>query len=503
MEIAGTELQYRFEGWTALPQRNVLVAEPISEDAEVRRPKEVKITPKAMDVLVYLLDHAGQVVAKQELLDALWSGLAVTDDALVVTIYELRKALGDKARQPFYLETVARRGYRFKAGVERFEGRSTEPETSSESPVVSPRALLHPVGLALVFLLLSASAVTVLRFRSPQQIASTELAQNGIPDEELNQPDDPVVTALLSTGRRGLEKRRWESLEQAEQAYERLSELRPEDPRGYAGMARVASMRADMRLGDRFELFHRTRTLAERALSLDESVADAHLALSSAQLFSQWDLEGAGHSIERALGLAPTDPDVHQLRAWWLSASGDLQGATSVARHVVALQPANPTRRADLAFLLVLAGEIEEAIAVAEQTLELDPKNATACGALVRAHLSLGHENEAAGVALELFRLRRMSAETLAELERIQSGEGYWAMLSRVLDDLPPEIWLTTRAAVHAQRGETERALGFLEQAFQRRDWEILWLEHLQELAPLRTELRFKDLLSRRSRTPG
>jgi DNA-binding winged helix-turn-helix (wHTH) protein/predicted ATPase/type II secretory pathway predicted ATPase ExeA len=68
-------------------------------------------------VLRYLVEHAGQVVSKAALLDALWPGVYVTDMAPMICIRELRKALGDDARVPQFIETVHRRGYRWLAAL--------------------------------------------------------------------------------------------------------------------------------------------------------------------------------------------------------------------------------------------------------------------------------------------------------------------------------------------------------------------------------------------------
>ena len=78
-----------------------------------REEEEVRLTPKALAVLMVLLEQAGHVVTKAELLHKAWPGTIVTEAALTVCIRELRQALGDDARTPQYIETVHRRGYRF------------------------------------------------------------------------------------------------------------------------------------------------------------------------------------------------------------------------------------------------------------------------------------------------------------------------------------------------------------------------------------------------------
>jgi DNA-binding winged helix-turn-helix (wHTH) protein/pimeloyl-ACP methyl ester carboxylesterase/class 3 adenylate cyclase len=105
-----------------------------------RRGQIVPITPKAYDVLAYLVEHAGRLVTKPELFDALWPDVFVGDAALKVCIREIRKALDDDAQVPRYIETAHRRGYRFIAPVtsdivER--SRPSEVHRPSDGPVAS------------------------------------------------------------------------------------------------------------------------------------------------------------------------------------------------------------------------------------------------------------------------------------------------------------------------------------------------------------------------------
>ena len=79
--------------------------------------QSTRLEPKVIEVLVYLACHAGDVVGREELLQAVWPGVIVGDDALTQAIIKLRKALGDDARQPTYIETISKRGYRLIAPV--------------------------------------------------------------------------------------------------------------------------------------------------------------------------------------------------------------------------------------------------------------------------------------------------------------------------------------------------------------------------------------------------
>lgn len=101
----------------------------------------ITLAPKTLDLLVYLAEHAGEVITRDQIFAALWPDTYVDDHALSVQIGELRKALGDDARNPQYIETRHRRGYCFKAEVKTVsEPRSvaSKREMDLHTGVVSP-----------------------------------------------------------------------------------------------------------------------------------------------------------------------------------------------------------------------------------------------------------------------------------------------------------------------------------------------------------------------------
>jgi DNA-binding winged helix-turn-helix (wHTH) protein len=75
------------------------------------------LPPKPFAVLAYLVAQAGQVVAKETLLAAVWPDTAVTDGVLKTCLAQIRQVLGETARRPQYIATLYRRGYRFVAPV--------------------------------------------------------------------------------------------------------------------------------------------------------------------------------------------------------------------------------------------------------------------------------------------------------------------------------------------------------------------------------------------------
>src|SRR6516164_10283796 len=81
--------------------------------------ERVSSTPRAFDVLRYLVERAGRLVTQDELLESLWPETYVNQEVLRKYILEIRKALGDKPYNPEFIETITKRGYRFVATVRK------------------------------------------------------------------------------------------------------------------------------------------------------------------------------------------------------------------------------------------------------------------------------------------------------------------------------------------------------------------------------------------------
>src|SRR5271154_4693062 len=77
----------------------------------------VPLTPKGFDVLAYLVEHVGQVMTQDKILEALWPETYVNPEVLRKYIQEIRKALSDRPDNPEFIETLPKRGYRFVAPV--------------------------------------------------------------------------------------------------------------------------------------------------------------------------------------------------------------------------------------------------------------------------------------------------------------------------------------------------------------------------------------------------
>src|SRR6476620_233443 len=133
----------------------------------------ISAPPRVLGLLDLLLERAGDLVARQELIDRVWKDAFVTDTSLAEAISVLRQTLGDDPQAPTYIQTVHRRGYRFVAPVEVRErtpppvlvNTAACPEAQDE--VVSPSigGQLLPWGAAVLFGLIAAVAIFQLTRR--------------------------------------------------------------------------------------------------------------------------------------------------------------------------------------------------------------------------------------------------------------------------------------------------------------------------------------------------
>jgi DNA-binding winged helix-turn-helix (wHTH) protein len=197
--------------------------------------EDIDLRPKPFEVLRYLAENAGRLVSKQELFEAVWPCVTVTDDSLVQCIRELRQMLGDEEHS--LIKTVSRRGYLLNAeprvlAAQPVSGglgaRSAEPPSEDAPRPDTRQQIRHTMGgrkrntmvvLALLFITLGAAFMLALNasptvslaparvpavalnnlFSNADYIRIAEIAQSKqlpIPVIEFDRPDDDVPLAI-------------------------------------------------------------------------------------------------------------------------------------------------------------------------------------------------------------------------------------------------------------------------------------------------------------------
>src|SRR5215471_18634724 len=116
------------------------------------------LTPKVFEMLLFLVQNGGRIVEKEELMKRLWPDIHVEEANLTSNIQQLRKALGDNARNPVYIATVARRGYRFIAPIIIEEVTTIKGTDRTRRAGARPSWRRWPVILGIAIVLFATSA---------------------------------------------------------------------------------------------------------------------------------------------------------------------------------------------------------------------------------------------------------------------------------------------------------------------------------------------------------
>jgi TolB-like protein/DNA-binding winged helix-turn-helix (wHTH) protein len=168
---------FRLGDWLVEPLLNRLT----------RGDESVHLEPRAMDLLVFLAQHPGEVLSRETLIDGVWAEQFVGEAVLRQTIAALRDALGDDAREPTFIETIPKRGYRLIAAVAEVEP-PVEQETGR--PAARFPGLRRVVWVAVGAALLLAVIVALLWHgrqappAGPKRIVVLPFENLGPPEDE-------------------------------------------------------------------------------------------------------------------------------------------------------------------------------------------------------------------------------------------------------------------------------------------------------------------------------
>ncbi len=153
----------------------------------------------------------------------------------------------------------------------------------------------------------------------------------------------------------------------------RAVQLDPKFAMAYAQLAEV-QMVSIYSSGSPSEVISKARLAAQRALDLDDMLADSHYAMGVVRLY-EWKWEEAEHEIKRALAINPNHAMSHDWYGWYFVANGRIQEALREMRRAQELEPLHGIINPDLAILLIYAREYDKALAQCKYTLKVDPGN--------------------------------------------------------------------------------------------------------------------------------
>lgn len=427
-----------------------------SERRFTQEGKVVRLSPKAHDVLVVLLWHAGHLVTKDELLSRVWPDAIVEEGILTVHISALRRALGDDRRSNGFIETVSRSGYRFVAPVSREQ---SDHETQ--------------------------------RLRA--------------------QPRPVELYELVGRGRARVLSGSYFEVSDAVSSFRAAIELDPTYAAAHAGLAVARCLQGCLRAAPYEEAFAEAKSSALRALAMDSESADAQMALGVV-LVGQWDWAAAERSLRRALEINPSHTEALLAYGSLMEALGRPEEGLRFKEQALARSPDAWLVFAEIANSCWNQRQYDDAIRWATRVLEIDPRNLLAGEFLCAAYLKRGDVDQFLAENLRraaLFGVPEEALEQLtrhvADLRHAYATEGHAGLARCMLARIPPDAGgaiALQRAVLHGAAGELDAAFEYLDRALDLHDPALVYLAVAPQWDSLRDDPRFGDRLQRMGLRP-
>ncbi|MCB1034060.1 MAG: winged helix-turn-helix domain-containing protein [Acidobacteria bacterium] len=259
------------------------------------------------------------------------------------------------------------------------------------------------------------------------------------------------------------------------------------------------------------EIWEEARKAVLRALELDGGLPAAHLLLSRIRFYWDWNIEGAGQSLRRALELAPHFAEAHRDMAAYFSVTGRHRQALAEADRAYSLDPFSPRVSSDLGWYAYFAGHPQEALGRCLESADAHPRYFWAKDCALLAALAVGDVEKARQLERSLLETtmgteglrERMSAETDPALAHEAFLRWEVARLEEAAqEDIATSAWKL--AVRRMMLGDREAAIAWLERAVEAHvGWILPFLPVHPLFDPLRTEPRFEHLVRRVSGERG
>lgn len=250
------------------------------------------------------------------------------------------------------------------------------------------------------------------------------------------------------------------------------------------------------------EVLPKAKTAALKALELDDTLAEAHTALTNVYQL-EWNWTEAEREITRAVELNPRYARAHHVQAFCFLVAGRSDEAVAAIERAGELDPLNLVINTDKAMIFFVANRNEEAFRQWEKTLELDPNFIMA-----REHRAVAFEvvgNETAAIE-ERAKVMQLYGETPEKITAFRQSAAKSGLREFYRKKLQSELAKESRAEYvssaflaiyYVALGEKEEAFKRLERAFNERSAEMVFVKTSRQFDPLRSDSRFADLFRR------
>ncbi len=312
--------------------------------------------------------------------------------------------------------------------------------------------------------------------------------------------DNTEAYRLYLQGRFCLSKMTKDALNNAIRHFRQAIDIDPEYALAYAGLADAYYALSSAHLPPN-EAMPKARAAAEKALQIDEALAEAHASLALVKAFYEWDWAGAEDEYRRAIELSPGYASAHHWHGWSLALIGRLNEAILEIKQASELDPLSLEINTDLGLSFLFARQYDRAIEQFRKVIEMDPN-------FIWTHFFMGWAHEQRGDYEEAIHEFQKTAQ-LDDSPLILAALGHTYVLSgrrdealRVLDEMKEirerkHVSSYHFAIIQAALGDRDEALRWLEKSYLAREEALVWLKVDPRLDTLRTDARFIDLQRR------
>ena len=314
--------------------------------------------------------------------------------------------------------------------------------------------------------------------------------------------DNTEAYQLYLKGRYHLAKLTPPEIQTSISYFQQALDIDPSYALAYVGLAdgyRSFALVGEMPPGD---FFPKAKAAAQKAIEIDDTLAEAHAELGFTIFWYDWDWNAAENQLKRALALNPNNADTHLFYAHLLSNTGRHAEGLAEVKRARELDPLDLRINGLEAQFLVHAGKPDEALGLLQKNLELNPNNWFAHMFASSAYTEKGMFAEAVVEASKARELNRFNSQPTAQLGYAWAKSGKQAEARGVLEELlkrSAEHYVSPGniALIYNGLDERDKTLTWLERGFEQRDVKMVFLKVEPKWNNLRSDSRFQDLVRR------
>ena len=313
--------------------------------------------------------------------------------------------------------------------------------------------------------------------------------------------EDSEAYQLYLQGRFFWNKRNEEALNAASRYFENALEKDPNYALAWAGLADTYSLMGEYTNISRRELYPKQMEAVNKALKIDNQLAEAHISLGISLMLNEWDWKNSEKEFKIGISLNPNYATGHHWYASWLLYNDNLDEAFKEISLAVELDPVSQGILKDKGIHFYYHRQYDEAIDIATKTLELDPKFAPAYRLLSLAYQGKELFNKAIVENQRWGELTGNKVKTEVSLFQIYAAAGQKKEVKKIIDQLETGKLSANdnrgMALIYAALGENDKAFHWLEKSYDMHEEALCSLKIDPKMDPLRSDPRFNELVKK------